>query len=125
RQGEVALAGGAERGNRLTAPRGEGRRLAVPASPLAAAVVTRTKHKPEAHPLAREPAARLERRGVAVTLDLSGEAPLRDALAGAQLVVSVGGDGTLLAAARRSVGSAVPVMGVNLGKLGFLAEFGA
>jgi len=109
----------------LTAPRGEGRRFAVPASRLAAAVVTSTKHKPEAHPLARELAARLERLGVAVTLDLSGEAPLRDALAGAQLVVSVGGDGTLLAAARRSVGSAVPVMGVNLGKLGFLAEFGA
>lgn len=39
------------------------------------------------------------------------------------MVISFGGDGTLLAAARLLIGSDVPIMGVNVGKLGFLAEF--
>ena len=37
-------------------------------------------------------------------------------------VVSMGGDGTMLGALRMLIGSEVPVLGVNLGHLGFLVE---
>jgi NAD+ kinase len=38
------------------------------------------------------------------------------------LIVSLGGDGTMLRAMRLADGHRAPVLGVNLGKLGFLAE---
>jgi NAD+ kinase len=41
----------------------------------------------------------------------------------ADAVVSFGGDGTLLTVAREMLLSEVPIMGFNVGKLGFLAEY--
>jgi NAD+ kinase len=45
-----------------------------------------------------------------------------DAAAGADLVMVLGGDGTLLRAAELARPCGVPLLGVNLGRVGFLAE---
>src|SRR5687767_3870297 len=42
---------------------------------------------------------------------------------GVDVVIAFGGDGTMLATSRLLVGSRIPLLGVNLGRLGFLAEF--
>lgn len=43
----------------------------------------------------------------------------------ADIIISFGGDGTMLTAARLFLDSNIPIMGLNFGKLGFLAEFNA
>lgn len=85
--------------------------------------VTRTLH---------DLAAYLERRGVGIALDESTTANLgeqghpvmtRDELAAScDLAIVVGGDGTLLNAARSFAATGVAVLGVNLGRLGFLVD---
>jgi NAD+ kinase len=48
--------------------------------------------------------------------------PAEEMIERADLLVSLGGDGTMLRTMRLAAGPSTPVLGVNLGKLGFLAE---
>ena len=43
-------------------------------------------------------------------------------VAGSDLILSVGGDGTILRAARAVIPQEVPIVGINLGNLGFMTE---
>ncbi len=43
---------------------------------------------------------------------------------GADLAIVVGGDGTMLAAARELVPAGVPLVGINLGRVGFMTDIG-
>ena len=47
--------------------------------------------------------------------------PQAEGIAAADLVVTVGGDGTLLRAAAECLDAGKPVLGINLGRTGFLA----
>lgn len=49
----------------------------------------------------------------------------RPRVAGTELVLSIGGDGTILRVARMVAPFSVPILGVNLGKLGFITEIDA
>lgn len=54
--------------------------------------------------------------------DLEAVEPGPDAAAGCELVLVIGGDGTILRAAELTRESGTPLLGVNLGHVGFLAE---
>lgn len=81
---------------------------------------------------ARTVAGDLRQAGFEVRVLAEEEAPLDlpgltavsgpDAVSGAEIVLALGGDGTLLRAAELARPAAVPLLGINLGKVGFLAE---
>lgn len=78
--------------------------------------------KPEAAAAAPEIRAQIEKHGRVVAV-LTEEDHGDEHHRGADLVVTLGGDGTMLAQARRCADLGIPLLGVNFGKLGFIAEF--
>ena len=66
--------------------------------------------------------AAVQPRATVVGTTLGVRTPELEALE-ADFVIVLGGDGTILAAARALGNRGIPIIGVNLGKLGFLAEF--
>jgi NAD+ kinase len=59
-------------------------------------------------------------RALGVDIELVDADP--DAANGCELVIGLGGDGTFLRAAELARNANVPVLGINLGRIGFLAE---
>ena len=104
---------------------GDPLRFTTRAVDLGRVVVTSTRYKPDAHGLVHTFCRRFEALGVEAVADPDGTFPIAEQASDAGLIVAVGGDGTLLNTARRLVGARTPVLGVNLGKLGFLADFSA
>jgi NAD+ kinase len=87
-------------------------------------------HAPGVEAVLRELVDYLGERGVASVLEDAAARKLgrargvaREALPEkVDLVVVLGGDGTMLSVAHKAARAGVPVMGVNLGRLGFLTE---
>jgi NAD+ kinase len=79
--------------------------------------------RPQSFPVAQQIAESLKGRGVRATVATEWtEAGVQALLGAVDLVVAIGGDGAMLRAARACAMFNVPVLGINMGQLGFLTE---
>ncbi|MBE3129668.1 MAG: NAD(+)/NADH kinase [Acidobacteria bacterium] len=87
-------------------------------------------HAPSVESILKDLVGYFEKRGIACVLEDVAARKLgrpdgllrADVPAASDLVVVLGGDGTMLSVAHHAARVGVPVMGVNLGRLGFLTE---
>ena len=79
--------------------------------------------RPQTAPVAEHIAATLQARGVETWVktmwDETARLPMPQST---DMVIAIGGDGAMLRAARACARHGVPVLGVNMGRLGFLTE---
>ena len=78
----------------------------------------------EAYLLAEEIGASLEGKGLNVLLGKMDEPNLREGISNGsqELLIALGGDGTMLRAGHIAAKSSTPILGINLGSFGFLTE---
>ena len=77
------------------------------------------------HSIAQEIGEWLAGRGLKPWLALTwDEDSVRPRIPETDLIIVLGGDGSMLRAARMAAGHNVPILGVNMGRLGFLSEMG-
>jgi NAD+ kinase len=77
-----------------------------------------------AHEMAERLATQLRQAGREVWLSalLKGAGVCIDCLPGTDVLLVLGGDGTILSAARMCASDRIPILGVNFGRVGFLTE---
>jgi len=92
----------------------------LPATPPRNIGVTFNPLHEGARDLAHQLVDAIKARGVTVALD--DETSAADELANSDLVICLGGDGSVLRCTRRVVERGTAILGVNLGRLGFLTE---
>ncbi len=89
------------------------------------AIILYNSLKADAVPLARSVENWLAERGVnvvAATGETLGEQAVQEQIAGSDLAIVLGGDGSTLRTARAVAPFSVPIFGINLGRVGFLSE---
>jgi len=88
------------------------------------------RSNPKATEFAKEVIAWLEQRGIGVVLEERMAARIErfqliglpELMSEVACVISLGGDGTILTAARMAAPSRIPILGVHMGRFGFIAE---
>ena len=86
--------------------------------------------RPEALHFAREVVGWLEARDVPVRMDSNAAERLKmpvlacveDSWTDVAFIITLGGDGTILTAAREAAPCGIPILGVHMGRFGFIAE---
>lgn len=84
--------------------------------------VVHNPHSPSSAQLSHELAAWLAARGIETWRGHSAAARIAHAIDNVDLIVALGGDGTVLRAAHLAMAAGVPVLPVALGHLNFMAE---
>jgi len=80
---------------------------------------------PSAHDLAEAISGMLRDRGLASgSCEIERQTEAIACIGSTDLIITLGGDGTLLRAAHFAAVPGIPILGVNLGKLGFLCDMG-
>lgn len=79
--------------------------------------------KAECGPIAEEVSQWLAARGHETWIDHRwDEAEVKEQAQGSDLIIVLGGDGSILMAARLVMPNQTPIMGINMGRVGFLSE---
>lgn len=98
--------------------------MSGPASCTRTVLLVAHTGRPEVESVAKRVTERLLAAGVHLVGagEEASELGLPTTSAAAELVITLGGDGTLLRGAEEAHGAGIPVLGVNLGRVGFLTE---